>query len=654
MVDGIVWSYWGHEPLRHYRRLGSGSTSLFKNGQWIEAWYERLHTEDAIREAGEWGINLIYSHFFKGFGLAAEQDEMEKTRILVQTARRNGIQVLGYCQLGSLYYETLLDEVEDLQDWAIRTEDGSIACWGGAYYRWSPCYNSDAFKAYMKKVIAYGIRHVGLDGFHFDNSYNKPCYCDRCLHAFRGYLSDHVADPERLFGLRQLRHVRIPQFAETIEAVQDPLYIQWLHYRRRLTATVHAELFSHIKQLSEQRALVAHNPAFPRFYGHVNRIGYEPAASPAAVDLVFAENDGFIEKTEHGLKTQIEAYKYGQLFGYRVLNSSWLKDAHGNIRVPTTPEEICLYEAEAIAFGGLCGTPWLMRPIKDGRGWVADGADQVAILSNIFDYFARHTALYTDVKRTNAVKVLYHPDNVMLSVKQGYLSLLAAVQSLVQHAIPFSFCMLGDMRDVGDDDLIVLPALDYISDADVAAIRELSDRGHPLVVIGSFAVYNEHGLERGARWPVLEDRDSIIRIPYRLEATKRDNHKHFSATSANIAQFGKRFIEAVKTGMRGTRISFSHSELLCETASDADGHYLVHIINPNNALTIGSLTIGLTFPSGIGKRSYTRGELFSFEHAELERFEWKDDRLEIAIRSLKTFCTLKLYRAECKQPTTND
>ncbi|MDF2661532.1 MAG: Beta-galactosidase [Paenibacillus sp.] len=651
MTDGIVWTYWGHEPRHHYRRLGGDTGSIFKNGEWIEEWYERLHSEDAIRQAAELNINLIYTHFFKGFGLAAEREEMEKTRGLVRSARRYGIRVLGYCQLNSLYYETLLDEAEDLEDWAGRNADGSIACWGGAYYRWSPCFNSEAFKRYMKKVIEYGLRDIELDGFHFDNSYNKPCYCGRCQHAFRSYVADRVGDPERMLGLRHVRHIRIPEFAATAEAIHDPLYAQWLHYRRRLTSSVHDELFGYAKRLSGQLAWVAHNPAFPRHYGHVNRIGYEPARSSAAVDIVFAENDGFIEKTGHGAKTQIEAYKYGQLFGYQVFNSSWLKDSQGKIRVPATTEEICLYEAEALAFGGLCGSPWLMRPLKDGSRWVADQDSHAGTLGSIFAYFSRHSGLYTHVRRTNSVKVLYHPDNVMLSIKQGYLSLLAAVQSLVQHGTPFSLCMLDDMREVGDDDLIVLPGVDYISDADVAAVRALSDQGHPLVVIGSFAAYNECGVEREPGSPVLEERDSIVRLPCRFDAAKYDPRKHFSAMSADISEFDQRFAEIVKAKTPGTRISFSKPGLLCETALDADGRYLVHLINPDNTRSIDTLTVSLTFPSDKVLPPYAHGELYSFEHAELEGFEWTDNRLEIVVRSLKTFCTLKLFESSDKGPT---
>lgn len=637
--DGIIWAYWGHEPVHHYRRLGGDRLSIFKNGDWVDEWYERLHDESAVRRAAELNINVVYTHFFKGFGLNAEREEMERTRDFVRLAHRYGIQVLGYCQLNSLYYETMRDEADDLEQWAGRREDGGISCWSGAYYRWATCYNSDAFKQYIKKVVAHGLRHVGLDGFHFDNSYNRPCYCERCQDAFRRFAAARLPDPERVLGLRHLRHIRIPPFREWAETVQDPLYAVWLHYRRQLVASVHGELFGYVKQLSDNRAIVAHNPAFPKRCGNVNRLGYEPAYSPGAVDVVFAENDSFIEWTGRGLKSQIEAYKYGQLFGYRVFNSSWLKDGQGNIRLPETSEEISLYEAEALAFGGICGSPWLMRPLKDGSRCVLDRTEQTDTLSRVYAYFVKHADLYVRTSSTNAVKVLYHPDNLMLSIKQGYLSLLAVVQSLVRHGTPFSFWMLNDSRPLGDGDLLVLPGLDYVSDADVAAVRSLAEKGHPIVIVGSFATYTEYGVERGSGTPRLDDNGSTVVLPCRIDAAGYEPHKHFSAMNADIAEFDTVFVEAVKTRTAEKRIDCSHPGLLFETALDADGHKLVHVINPNNGETVERLTLSLW---GV-TRPYGHCELYSFEQSRLAGFANEKGRIDIVVEQVKTFFTLKLY-----------
>ena len=184
-----VWAYWGHEPSYHLKRMHS-APSLFALGEWADEWLDRLRSEESIKKAAEAGINIIYTSFFKGFGLAYEKTEMEKTRQVVEIAHRYKIKVLGYCQLESIYYETFLAEDAQAADMASRTHDGRIAIWSNSYYRWRVCYNSERFLVYIKKVIDYGLDEIGLDGFHFDNSYMSNCYCENCKQDFRRYLRE--------------------------------------------------------------------------------------------------------------------------------------------------------------------------------------------------------------------------------------------------------------------------------------------------------------------------------------------------------------------------------------------------------------------------------------------------------------------------------
>ena len=148
----IIWSFWGHEPLRHLRRMGNDGASVFSLGEWVDDWYQHIHSEELVKRASEVGINVIYTHFFKGFGLNAEHDEMQNTKKLCKIAGKYGIKVLGYCQLGSLYTEVLKAEIPELESMAIKNSDGTLACWLKQYYRLRPCFNSREFIAYIKKL----------------------------------------------------------------------------------------------------------------------------------------------------------------------------------------------------------------------------------------------------------------------------------------------------------------------------------------------------------------------------------------------------------------------------------------------------------------------------------------------------------------------
>lgn len=64
--------------------MGNDGDSIFTLGDWAEEWYNRIHEEDVIKAASEKGINVIYTHYFKGFGLETEHEEMENTKKLCQ------------------------------------------------------------------------------------------------------------------------------------------------------------------------------------------------------------------------------------------------------------------------------------------------------------------------------------------------------------------------------------------------------------------------------------------------------------------------------------------------------------------------------------------------------------------------------------------
>ena len=102
MVLATVWTYWNHEPADHLRRMTYSNPTVFTTGEWLSDWYERLHGGALIGTVADLGVDTVYCHFFKGFGLAHEQVEMLRTRDFVKLAHARGVKVLGYCQLNSL------------------------------------------------------------------------------------------------------------------------------------------------------------------------------------------------------------------------------------------------------------------------------------------------------------------------------------------------------------------------------------------------------------------------------------------------------------------------------------------------------------------------------------------------------------------------
>ncbi len=61
-----------HDSMPVFRRRVGG------NPTWQEEDYEKEHTEEAIRKLKDLGVTVVIVHFYKGFGLEAEREHMQK------------------------------------------------------------------------------------------------------------------------------------------------------------------------------------------------------------------------------------------------------------------------------------------------------------------------------------------------------------------------------------------------------------------------------------------------------------------------------------------------------------------------------------------------------------------------------------------------
>lgn len=564
--NAIVWSFWGHEPLNHLRRMGG--ESIFNLGEWVEDWYDHVHSEEMVKKLADAGVNLIYTHFFKGFGLEHEHEEMENTRRLCEIAGKYGIRVLGYCQLGSLYYETLFDEAPDLEDWTAYDEAGQHKCWLGEYYRWTPCFNSRSFIDYMKKVIRYGIEVVGLSGFHFDNSYNVSCFCPRCTQAFRDWLTENVKDPEKTMGIKHFRHVRIPR-EDSAADTHDTLYIYWLQYKAELLEKVHDELFSYVKEVGGKDRIVLHNPCFPRHTMRTfSRRGYDPSREVAACDYVFAENDAYVRWENGKIISQIAAFKYGERFGYRVFDTCWLHDEHGT-RLPRTREEIARSFLQSMIFGGVCGANWTPRTLKSGYKNVLEDTELGASLPGLTAYYYEHYDLF-DLNPENHVKLLFSPQNCMFSQDTGLASVHGCVDALVNAQTPFSIVTPENIPEMSAGDTLILPQIRYSTAGMYADIAAAAERGVNVVFAGAFGRFNENGKERAL--------DDPIRNP---------------AGERLYVCDGESWLAKVQECNAVYAVTTDDQSVIVETKCGAGGELVVHLLRTDNDTTLDALQVTL-------------------------------------------------------------
>ena len=81
----------GNWDTAHIFRTRKGGNPL-----WHEEDYVREHSEEAVQKLKELGVTMAVIHFYKGFGLEAEKDQLEDSRKLAALCRKHGIRVGVY------------------------------------------------------------------------------------------------------------------------------------------------------------------------------------------------------------------------------------------------------------------------------------------------------------------------------------------------------------------------------------------------------------------------------------------------------------------------------------------------------------------------------------------------------------------------------
>ncbi|MBO4647362.1 MAG: hypothetical protein J5806_04325 [Lentisphaeria bacterium] len=558
----VLWAFWGHEPLAFYKRRNGNKKTLFGNGEWIDAWYRRLHTEEAIARLADLGVNLIYTHFYKAMGLEFEREEMENTAKIVEIAHRHGIRVLGYATINSVFDESLACEIPDIGSMRIVRANGKES----DNYRDYLCLNSRYYAEYYPKVLEYGIRHVGLDGFHIDNAVAPPCRCERCLAGFRQFLEENISDP-RSVGLPSFQYVRLPMVP--LVRGTDPIALMAVRYYRSLYEKVFGKIYRYVKTLRPD-ALVLINNGFADEKITPAQLGYEIADDHDS-DYIFIETpDRFIGRRENGeLKNAVIAWKLAAMAGKKAFNTMWMSFGVE----PKTPAAIKRVLFESMVFGSISGTNWAARPVKHGAQMLLDDEMHFSTIRDSFGFYKKHCELYDGTRTLCDVRVLYLPD-ARLALACPYEKVLhLTADALAANAAVYSFAQLTDAPRPG---LVLIPYAEYLSDREVEAIGKLKAAGAKLVFLGTPGIYRENGEEREVK-PF--ESETIIPLP--------------ENTPESEAEFQQTVAAAVPRAVRLNR-----PDILLERAETADGRQVIHLLNPDNENPVSGLEVEIPVEAG--------------------------------------------------------
>ncbi|MFH1708291.1 MAG: hypothetical protein ABIF71_10310 [Planctomycetota bacterium] len=320
-----------HEPLTFRVRRGK---------QRVEeaAHFAYEHAEDFVERAAAFGITCLRTHYYKGGGLKYEAAEMRQTAAFVKLCHRHGIKVQGYVQHGTMQYETLFLEEPRAKRWVAVDQYGlkSSVTYGYQFFRYKPCFNQPGFTAYIKRVVAQGIRD-GLDMFGFDNSAwsTEPvaCQCPVCRRAFRRFLDRKyrmgTAAGRRMawerFALKSFACVEPPNWHRwampiNLFEIDDPMIMEWVDFKCASLRASIAEIGAHARKLKpdvvlEWNCYSAFGDNGP-FWG-----GVDVCRNMAVLDGAYNEQDPFAGIDANGAFTGM--YKLVIL-----PNVKFISDAH--------------------------------------------------------------------------------------------------------------------------------------------------------------------------------------------------------------------------------------------------------------------------------------------------------------------------------------
>src|ERR1035437_2536304 len=286
--DGLILAGGTHEPYSFVVRRGWQRFDAYQH-------YEYEQSEKLIKRLHDQGVEVFYTHLYKGFGMAAEKSEMEETRKAVSVAHRYRMKMAPDVQWCTMMYETFFAQDPRATGWIqcdqwgqpIMTEYGFQQS-----FRYRPCFSNQEYLDYLKKVLRYAIVEVKTDYIDFDNFDLNPepdsCHCNGCKTGFRKYLRTKYSPEQRKdrFGFENVDFVNPPLWnrsnpPEKLNIIFDPVFQEWIKYRCQSMADALGQMVTLIKSLNPEvvveinfGGIVGHNNPWRRGNDHSRLLKY--------------------------------------------------------------------------------------------------------------------------------------------------------------------------------------------------------------------------------------------------------------------------------------------------------------------------------------------------------------------------------------------
>ncbi|PYV35122.1 MAG: hypothetical protein DMG22_03405 [Acidobacteria bacterium] len=284
-----------HDSMPIFRRRVGG------NPTWQEEDYEKEHTEEAIRKLKDLGVTVVIVHFYKGFGLEAEHEHIQKAKALAALVKKYGMR-LGVYVGSTIAYETFLAEKPEAEEWFVPDFMGRPVFYDDQPFRKRVYFMHPGYREYIQRVLRIAEEDFKADLIHFDNTsmQAEPSIFQHPLavEQFRDFLKNKYSpeDLKRRLGFSDLRFVLPPRYDRPMSFILDPLFQEWADFRCVQLSAYYAEMENLLRGLNPQVA-VETNPHsgisgrntvweqgvdYPRLLAHLDAVWTEEG-DPAGV-----------------------------------------------------------------------------------------------------------------------------------------------------------------------------------------------------------------------------------------------------------------------------------------------------------------------------------------------------------------------------------
>ncbi len=492
-----------HDSMPIFRRRVGG------NPTWQEEDYEKEHTEEAIRKLKDLGVTVVIAHFYKGFGLEAERDHMEKGKALATLVHKFGTRVGVY--VGStIAYETFLTEKPEAQEWFVPDFMGRPVFYDDQPFRKRVYFMHPGSREYMRRVLGMAEDDFHADLIHFDNTsmQAEPAIFQHPLAAeqFRDFLKNKYSPEEvkKRLGFSDVRYVLPPRYDRPMSFINDPLFQEWADFRCVQLTAHYAEMESLLRGLNPEVAVETNPHSGISGRNTVWEQGVDYPRLLAHLDAVWTEEGDPAGVTPNGiLVSKIRTFKMTNTL-------------HNTLFVASGGEGgNTLQMAEAMAFGRQC--------LGDVGGVLA-GYDLPEDQRTYIRFFHQNFEHYRDIDNVADVASLHSYASLGFNNDRAAVSTMLFEQAMIQARVPFDIIFDDNLKDLRKYRVLVLADQERLDDEKLGLIRKFVENGGSLVATEHSTLYTEWRQRRrnfgladllkvdAPRWNGAREPEEILKI----------------------------------------------------------------------------------------------------------------------------------------------